>query len=234
LLVAAAALAGCSVPQVPLARFADATPMQLERAYSASSGEDLFTFFFLGTLWSGRNDTSCPSIVTMGQDTTVSGGCTAEDGSRVEGSIALHNVPGSDDNPAYDPSQPSTIDFAIRGTSPENEYVAYNGRIERDPSGISGDLTIDAAGILSISHLTLVCDVDGTCTASPSSEILISELGGASVEGTWSVSGPQRGRVIVRGADVLTFDVSGRDEDGCTPYTIGDKSGTVCVLGLDP
>jgi hypothetical protein len=43
--------------------------------------------------------------------------------------------------------------------------------------------------------------------------IEISDLGGASVEDTWNLDGPP----------------SGRDENGCVPYTTGDKSDTVCV-----
>lgn len=98
---------------------------------------------------------------------------------------------------------------------------------------LSGDLTIDTEGIASTSRLTLVCTIDATCTASSDSEIEISDLGVASVEGTWGLSELPRGRVTVRGADVLVFDVDSRDENGCVPYTIGDKRGTVCVPGID-
>lgn len=40
-------------------------------------------------------------------------------------------------------------------------------------------------------------------------------------------------RLIVRGADVIVFDMSHRDDDPCVPYAIGDERGTVCIPDLD-
>ncbi len=230
-LVAAAALAGCNQPQ---ARFADATPTQVARGYTASSGADLISVSFIGTTFSGQNaPTSCPTVMTAGQDTTVSGGCTTEDGARLDGSIVLHNVPGVEDNPAYNPSQPSSIELDFQVTTPGHEHIALEGRVEAGMSGISGDLTIEAQGITTTSRLTLVCDVHGTCTASPDSEIEISGLGGAGVEGTWSLADQPSGRITVRGADVLVFDLSDPDESSCTPYVLGEQTGNLCTSDLD-
>jgi len=147
LLVAAAALAGCNEQQ---ARFADATPAQIDRAYSASSGIDLGLGVLIATAWSGLNDsTSCPAVVTQGQDTTVSGGCTGDDGTRLDGSIAIHNLPGLVDNPAYDPSKSSSVEFDFRVTPPGAEEVGFNGHVDLDPSGVTDDLTLNAEGIAS-------------------------------------------------------------------------------------
>lgn len=225
-LLATAALGGCTDHR---AHFTDATPTQLERAYSASSGADLVQATFLAFFSSGDN-TSCPTVVTKDQDTTVSGGCTMGDGTRVDGSIAIHNLSGLI---GKNPAQPTSIRFDHYVMSMEHKTSALDGSVEFDKSGISGDLTIDAEGISSTSHLTLACDVDRACTASSGSEIEISDLGSAGVEGTWSLTDPPSGRVTVRGADVLTLDLTRSDEKGCVPYTIASKSGTVCLPTAD-
>jgi hypothetical protein len=226
-LLATAALGGCTDHR---AHFADATPAQLERAYSASSGSDLGMATLLAAFITFGDNTSCPTVVTKDQDTTVSGGCTMEDGTRVDGSIAIHNLSGLI---GKDPAQPSSIRFDHYVMSAKHGPLTFDGSVELGKSGVSGDLTVDAEGISSTSHLTLACNVDGTCTASSGSEIEISDLGSAGVEGTWSLTDPPSGRVTVRGADVLTFDLAGSDEKGCVPYTVASKSGTVCLPTAD-
>jgi hypothetical protein len=232
-LLATAALGGCSEQR---ARFADATRPQLARAYWASSGTEMelgvVTALTIAAFAPSNDATSCPTVVTKGQDITLSGGCSTKDGARVEGSIAIHDLHGFEQMPP----QPISIEFDHYVTSSKNENSALDGRVQLDPSGISGDLTLDTGGISSTSHLTLTCHVDidstaglqlGKCTASPSSEIEISDLGSAGVEGTWSLTGPPSGLVTVRGADVLTFDIA-HAQMGCVPYTITNKSDTLC------
>ncbi len=227
-----AALAGCTAPEGT--RFADASPAQLDRTYRAASGHDLVSVLLLGSVFSGEHQpTGCPRIVTEGQDTTVTGGCTLENGTRLEGEIALHNLPAWDaDFPAHDPSQPASIELDFRIAFPEGGGSMLDGRIdfaEEPEPRISGDLTIDAAGITSTSRLTVACEVEGPCTMAAGSEIEISDLGRASVEGTWHFEDPPTGQLTVRGADVLVFDVGGRESSRCVPYTVGDKRGTVCA-----
>lgn len=231
----AAGLAGCAESEAPRAdarqadaRFAEATPAQLKRVYSASTGGELAWGLFYGAIFAGRNDTTqCPAIVTTGQDTTVTGDCTSEDGTHAEGMIAIHNLPGTS---AYDESEPSSIDFDFR-ISHQDKHYGFDGRIERDRWGVTGDLVTERHGITSTSRVTVACNDRGTCSTSDDSEIEISELGSGTVEGSWS-SAPS-GTLIVRGIDKLTFDMS-RNEDGCMPYTIGDKGGIACVAPFDP
>jgi hypothetical protein len=234
-LLSVVALAGCaeSGASSEETSFADATPAQLERVYSASAGHDLGSALILGAVFSGENDTGgCPAIVTQGQDTTVTGGCTMEDGGRVDGSIAIHNLNGFEENPAYDPAEPGFVKLDFHVTTSQGERidldgrVDFNGRVELDGVRVQGDLTIGAGGVGSTSRLTLSC-VDGTCTILPGSEIELSDLGGGSVEGTWG-TGASSGRVTVRGADVLVIDIAGQDEKQCAPYEIGAKRGIVC------
>lgn len=237
-LLYAVALAGCSEPGASseAARFADATPAQLERVYSASSGHQLNLVLFVGAVLSGQNSPrSCPAIVTRGQDTTVTGGCTTPDGERIDGSIALHNFSLFDEAPAYDPSQPSTIkfdDFHVKTARGERTgvdgHVELDGRVESDRWSLQGDLTLSAGGIDSTSRLSLACVRGGSCTAAPGAKVELSDLGGGSIEGTWNID-PPSGSVTVRGADVLVIDVAGSDDHQCAPYKLHDKSGSVCL-----
>lgn len=226
------AIAGCDEQQ---ARFADATPEQLSRAYSAAAGNDLMSALFLGSVFSGRNDPAgCPPVATQGQDTLVSGDCTDEDGVRFDGSMKIHNLPGlEEENRAHDLTKSGSVDLDFEVTKPEHEDIAVDGHVERDVADIAGDLKIAAEGITSISRLTIECATDGACTASSDSEIEISDLGVASVEGTWSLSGPPSGSVTVRGADTIVFDINKRDRVGCVPFTIGEKTDIVCLPEFD-
>jgi len=188
---------------------------------------------FIGIIFSGQNDAeSCPTVATDGQDTTATGGCTTEDGDRWEGTIEIHNLPGFfEENPAYDESQPSKITFDVEVTAPDGEVTRLDGTVETTVGaapGVSSDFTVDNAGIVTTSRLDLACTEDGPCTASADSEIDVSDLGGAAVEGTWTLGDPATGSVTLRGADVLVFDIASRDDNGCVAYSIGSESGTVC------
>jgi hypothetical protein len=231
-LAAGAALTGCPGTEHD-ARFADATDQQLERAYAASSGSDLASALVIGMLLSGGTSDpgACPTIATDGQDTTVTGGCTTDDGDRWDGTIEIHNLPAAfADNPAYDPTAPGSIAFDLRITPLEGEVVELSGSVELDEEAqtITGDLTVDSDGLATTSRLALGCDDDNLCTASPDSELEIEGLGGAAVEGTWRMADPPTGTISLRGADVLVFDLATRDADGCVAYEVGDATGTVC------
>lgn len=233
-LLSVAALAGCPGSESDHdARFADATQVQIERSYAASSGSALSSALFIGILFSGSTSDpgACPTITTSGADTTVSGGCTTDEGDRWEGSIAIHNLPGFlIDNPAYDETQPSSVEFDLHITPAEgSDLVDITGSVEVDDLTIVGDLTVDADGLETTSRLSLGCEEDGPCTASPDSEIVIEALGGAGVEGTWSLDTDEgTGQITLRGADQLVFDLAARDINGCFPYEVGDRTGTVC------
>lgn len=177
-LLLASALAGCA--EAPQARFADASPAQLERALRAASGHDLVSALVLGIALSGKHQpTECPAIVTAGQDTTVTGGCTRENGTRLEGTIAIHNLPSWEDDSEYDPSKPGSVELDFRIVFPQHDEIVLDGRVEllEEPEQrISGALTLDTEGIASTSRLDFGCE-DGACDMAPGAEIEISELG---------------------------------------------------------
>lgn len=234
-LLSCAALAGCPGSETEHdARFAEANDAQIERAYAAASGSDLSSALFIGILFSGSASEpgACPTVSTDGPDTTVTGGCTTEDGDRWDGSIEIHNIPGFFvENPAYDPLLPGSVVFDLHVEPFESDDdVDLSGSVDLDNEGqtVVGDFTVDADGIETTSRLALGCEEEGPCTASPDSELVIEALGAAGVEGTWYLGEQASGRITVRGADLLVFDVASRDDAGCVDYTIGDRTGSVC------
>jgi hypothetical protein len=235
-LLSVAALAGCPGSETEHdARFAEATDAQIERTYGSASGTDLVSAVFIGVLFSGSTSEpgECPTVTTSGPDTTVTGGCTTDDGDRWDGTIEIHNLPGFlVENPGYDPLLPGSVEFDLHIVpSGGTEEIDLSGSVDLDNDGqtLVGDFTVDADGIETTSRLSLGCEEEGPCTASPDSEVVIEALGGAGVEGTWSLDEESAtGRITVRGADVLVFDVASRDDAGCVPFTIGDRTGAVC------
>lgn len=238
-LLSAVALAGCAepapgLPEPALPGFADTSPAQLERVFSAAAGFDLDASVLLAYLFLNRNaPTACPAVVTSGLDTTVTGGCTNDDGTRIEGTIAIHNLASGSTSPMKDPSQPSSIEIDFAVTPPASERTAFEGRVEISaPWDVRSDLTIDVDGVASMSRLALSCNPRYSCTVLAGSEIEIPELGIASVEGSWQLLGPPKGLVTVRSTDELVLHIASRNPNNCVPYTIGDKTGTVCPRKL--
>jgi hypothetical protein len=221
-LLSVAALAGCPSSNDHDARFADATDQQLQRSLSSASGTDLVMGLFIGSILSGGNSEPgvCPSIVTSGDTTTVTGGCTTEDGDVWDGTIVVV---------ANEAELSVDYDLHIAVAVGDDE-VDLRGSIVADNEAqtIVGDFTIDAEGIYSTSRVSLGCETDGPCTASPDSEIEIENLGGAGVSGSWSLGDVPSGSVTLEGADKIVFDMSTRDANGCVSFTLGDETGTVC------
>jgi hypothetical protein len=226
-LLSVAALAGCS-SEPGRARFADATPAQLARAYTAATGLDLASALIMSLSFAEQGARmGCPAVSSSGGAITVTGGCTAADGARFDGAIAIRGLHAPDgDEPA-----PISVELDFQIAPPARQRIALDGRVEldltSDAPAVSGDLTIDDEGIASTSRLALACSADHACTASPGSELEISGLGGASVEGNWSLGDPPTGLATVRGDDALVLDMARRSLH-CAPYQLGRKSGTVC------
>ena len=237
-LLSLAALPGCSEQSIEHdATFATATAKQVKRAYQASSGFDQLLALLAADHWFGKNDpTGCPAIVTRGAVTTVTGGCSTEEGGRIEGKAEIRNMPDFDRFPSDRPTEPGSIeiDLSLRAMSPDTEHVAFKGDVEIDPdAGFRGDLTLTYEGITSRSRLGIELGSDESLTLAPDSEIEISDVGGAGVEGTWRYSDPPSGRLILRGADELVFDMAHPTDDGCIPYEAGANRGTVCDTTIE-
>jgi hypothetical protein len=167
-------------------------------------------------------ESSCPTITKNGDETTVTGGCTMDDGTSVEGTIVFSNVPalfGGD----YDPTKPTSMRFERYAMSslpgPDEDTYYYDGTLVRDPDGKHTiNLTAIIGGIEAQTELELDCDE--LCTATEGSWVRVRDLGTAGIEGSWSLSAQSpSGNLILDGAQMLVADFTDATQQ-CIPYSI--------------
>jgi hypothetical protein len=227
------ALAGCPGGSDHDATFAEATPVQLERAFQAASGGDGGSAYIIGMFISQQTSEpgACPSIVTEGSTTTLTGGCTTDGGEVIEGRIVVENVPPFfSEDPDIDPEALQRVTYEDFSIEEGEEDVFVDGVVELDPVAqrVSVALTLRTLGVEVRSDLSLSCDDTDLCTPDGGAEIEIDGLGGAGIEGTWRLDEPAEGSLTLRGADTVTYAI-GEMVDECVPYTLADGStGEVC------
>jgi hypothetical protein len=169
------------------------------------------------------SEASCPTIAKNGDETTVTGGCTMDDGTSVEGTIVFSNVPALFGG-GYDPAKPTSIRFQRYAMSslpgPDEETYYYDGTIVREPSGKSTiDLTAIIGGIEAQTELELQCD-DDLCTAAEGSWVRVRDLGTAGIEGSWSLDAQSpSGNLILEGKQMLDVDFASSTQQ-CLAYSI--------------
>jgi hypothetical protein len=165
---------------------------------------------------------SCPTITKNGDETTVTGGCTMDDGTSVEGTIVFSNVPslfGRD----HDPSKPTEMRFErfalVSPPGPEADSYSYDGTIVREPSGkLTIDLTATIGGIQAQTELELQCDE--LCAPTEGSWVRVQDLGTAGIEGSWSLSAQvPAGNLILDGEQMLVAEIADATQQ-CIPYSI--------------
>jgi hypothetical protein len=215
------------------ARFADATPEQLEHALHVAQGGDRdIALRFAAGFAGGNAPDACPSVVTDGDVTTVTGGCVDENGERVEGSIVIENMNGIL-APDRDPTRPGRAVFDELVTiGDDGAELVLDGTVELNPTNpvLVVDLAVTTGDARTVSDLSLHCDDDGICELGDGSAIELDGLGAATIEGLWSTTLPI-GAVFVHGADTVIFDISASEGTGCVDYHLDD--GTVGQLCRD-
>lgn len=210
------------------ANFAQADQVHLERAIDTAQARDLGELLFIGNIAFGVNREGCPSFVTTGNVTTVTGGCTNGSGTRLEGTFEITNMAGSDEpNPLYDATQPSTVVAnAWTVTSAEGEVASIDGRLEfhADPTTravtMSGLVDVVDEGLSVHVDAGYDCDETELCTILDGSWYSVSGLGEAELSGTFRYDDPSTGAITSQGVDALVIDVPG-SADGCVSYTVG-------------
>ena len=203
------------------ARFADATPAQLENAYRIARGADGALAVGFATAFSGASaPEACPSIVTEGTTTTVTGGCVAANGTSTEGSLVIENLPG-----------PRVVRFDdLVVIDADGDELAFDGHVSAGPLNpvYDIDLTVTSDGSLRHTRFTLWCDDDGVCEPAAGAEIELDDLGAATFEGVWDENRPI-GALFLHGEDTVIFDISASEGTGCIEYHLDDGSvGSFC------
>jgi hypothetical protein len=236
-LIALALPSGCAEPVPPAgdARFAQASEEQLWRVYSATFVADMLGVAIRANWDASQEDRDeCPAIRHSGTLTVVTGGCEYEDVQHL-GTTRIHNVEAPfSDIATYDPSQPSLVEYdatsiisprvvrELDGSvrwGPRDEHGVMRSTSElsvRDTSTHSGDVRSHTSG-------ESTCDRDNNCTLLGT--IAIDGLGDAPFA---TYIRAEDAKIVLRGADVLTFDLDALTEE-CVPWSVDDgPSGELC------
>lgn len=223
-LVATAACASDDTPALD-ATFADASDALLLRAQTAGVASDGVIAAFSTSGYAGVDSPAgCPRVITDGDTTTVTGGCTTEGGATISGRAILTNVPSFDEEA---PSEgPSTFEFEGFRTS---DIFAFDGTVTFADDTVVIDLIATIDGIEATSSLRLTSAGKGNVTADDGSWIEVTGLGAAAVSGVWGFGDPPTGTMTLDGADRITFDFDAATSE-CIPYSIdGTPAGSVCL-----
>lgn len=221
------------------AKFSTADAAHLERALDVVGANDLAQLYLVGAFIAGTNQPGCPSFVTTGNVTTVTGGCTTDDGARLEGRFIATNMQGIfTTNPSYDPSKPSSVEAeAWTVTDPsapgpesiDGKVTVTNvGGVAGNGAALEGAADVDLGGIAAHSELSFSCDATDLCTHGKDSWVDIDGVGAATLAGTWRFDEPRTGTVTATGAETLVLDI-GASTDECRMYRIdGGATQMVC------
>lgn len=216
------------------ARFASADEATRARALAAAGGADYAVAYFVGSAYAGFDEaTACPRVERSGSTTTVTGGCTNDDGTRYEGRIVLDNVAGffSEDD-SVDPTRSQQLDFEDFSIIDADGELLIDGSVEVRPAAeqrVVADLYAAFEGEGVHSHLDLTFTESGMSTLAAGSWIEVDGLGGARASGTFNMStDTPAGALTLAGADTLVADFDAV-EGSCVPLTIdGAPAGELC------
>ena len=225
--------AACSDdPERDAATFSTLDDARLARALDLTAGRDLASLYITGLFVAGANDPApaCPAFATTGNVTTVTGGCTNDDGVRLEGRFVITNMPGLfSPSPTYDPTQPSVVEaFDWKGTDPDGVVEGIDGKVTVTGSAdtatvLTGAVDATLGGIAAHLELSTSCDDTDLCTLADGAFFEIDGVGAATLSGTYRFDEPRTGAITATGAETLVLDVAA-GTDTCRTYRIGSAA----------
>lgn len=235
LLASTSLLAACGDDPDYDATFSGADDAHLMRAVQVGLGTDGFLAMFLGAAYGSLADAedppACPSVEIDGDATVIVGGCTLDDGTRIDGELRLENVPPLFiEDPSYDESKPTVLTFdAFSTTEPSGEVWYFDGtvRLENDSEKIVLDLETELSGIAAHADMTLICE--GSCAPADGASIFVDGIGLAEVSGEWTLEGEtSSGTLTLSGKEVFEIDLA-QPSNECISYSIdGEIAGEIC------
>lgn len=233
-------LTACGSDGAAPARFTEADEAHRVRALTAAAGGDAGLAFVLGSFaTAAAPESTCPSVVRVGDRATATFDCTDSAGTRIDGCIVATNLGDllGDSGPAADPTKDVVLafeGFRQHGAAPA-EQVTLDGRVALRPDGaMVAALEVGLAGITALTDATLVSN-GALTSAVAGGSIEVDGLGRATIHGAWSLDEDNpAGALELRGADVLRADFADAF-GGCVPITIdGHAAGQLCQDSEQP
>jgi hypothetical protein len=235
--------AACGGDDHSTAKFTGADTAHLDRALQVASGRDLASVWLVGAFVAGANQQGCPSIVTVNSVTTVTGGCTNEDGARLDGKFIITNVQGIfSSTPSYDPSKAGTV--VAQGWKVTNAggavesvdgtvTITNTGGVADNGGVVAGSVDTRLDGIDAHTEAAWSCDVSDLCSYTADSWFDIDGVGAATLSGQFRFDDPRTGSIVATGAEILTIDVAA-STDECQAFRIGDGAVQTRCEPADP
>jgi hypothetical protein len=237
--VAIAGLTACGSSDRPLALGALS---QADREWAVIIAQGLSPYLQLDALYDDadegvRHGATCPAVTARGDHATLKGGCH-RDGVRIDGRATIGHFPRlrAPDLPAREDARWSAYRIEYDGYperalttdgTAESETLAGGYRIRADATFARGASEVHLDG-------EIACSAAGDCAAAGGT-VLSVDGGRADVVGAWNLDGfsGDRGRLELRGADVLRIDIADQDQGGCYAATLdGAEVERICVWGL--
>jgi hypothetical protein len=213
-LVALALLAACGSEAArtdiePTLRFADRTDAEIGRLVAASSARDGYRAQGVIHALDRADRDPCPAVVAEPASNTVSitGGCTAADGTAIDGSALITNPLGWT-GLAYE-NRDSIYELTDLTYTQSGIRTSYDGSLRFGANGdrLAIDLIVDSAGMAVRSNIFMACGTS-SCEIRNSGLELVN-AGGALESGTLNANGAAEYRVTLRGLDTLQVDIEG-------------------------
>lgn len=222
---------GGSTDVDPTLRFADRTDVEISRLVSAASGSEGFQAQAqVGQFddpFGDRTD-PCPVVVedAAARTVTITGGCTTQDGTAIEGAVEIDNPLGWGELD-YDFNRSSIYTFDAFALVTAGSRFGYDGVLQIAPSytELDMDLAVDSFGVVVRSDLHMECSQQRCAIGNSGLEL--AGAGGALVSGSIAIGAGQSatGSFTLRGADTVTVSIA----NNCVGWQLdGSDRGVAC------
>jgi hypothetical protein len=205
---------------------------QLSRTVFAAETGDVALAIALGSTYSvaPASGASCPAISLAGTNIAVTGGCATSDGTRIDGSVVLDNLPGLGGG-IFNPSASSRIEFnAFTTTHSNGDPMRFDGLVTFS-AGVTGGST-EASLDVTLSAIRVHEDISFSCgildCGLDSASIDVDGVGSADLDGSFGSRGFDNLDITASGVDTLhLLAIAGNSS--CVQYLInGELAGQVC------
>jgi hypothetical protein len=222
---------GGSTDVKPTLVFADRSDTEIARLVSAAGGTDGFAAQAQAMQFDpfGGQADPCPTIAedAVARRVTITGGCTTQEGTAIEGSVVLDNPLGWDELD-YDFNHASVFTYDGFALTTGGNRMAIDGTLSQKPgfTTLDMDLTTEQLGVTVRSDLHMECG--GSSCQIGNSGLELGDAGGVLVSGGVTVGSGQTetAHFTLRGVDTVKVEI----KNNCVAWSLdGTDRGTACA-----